>query len=254
MLYYEVKGSGKPVVLVHGFMENHKMWDFLPLDESEYQSILVDLPGHGLSDSEFVLHSMEFMADEIMEVLNRTGIAEAYFVAHSMGGYVILALMQRYPDVVNGLTLFFSSPFADTEDKKMQRLRAVESAQNDLDAFINVGVPNLFNANLIQDLKDEIIIAKSWAKEAALQGITAAILGMRERPDRTDILLNTTIPVQVICGSFDSAVNTELVRKTLAGYPHISIKELPIGHMGHLEAPESCENLILQFLRKKYIR
>ena len=83
------------------------MWDFLPLDESEYQSILVDLPGHGLSDSEFVLHSMEFMADEIMEVLNKTGIAEAFFVAHSMGGYVILALMQKYPDVVKGLTCFF---------------------------------------------------------------------------------------------------------------------------------------------------
>jgi hypothetical protein len=47
-----------------------------------------------------------------------------------------------------------------------------------------LGVPNLFNPNLLQDLLDEIETAKSWAKEASLQGITAAILGMRERPDR----------------------------------------------------------------------
>ena len=252
MLNYKVKGNGKPVVLVHGFLENQKIWEFLPLEQSGYQSILIDLPGHGLSKSEFVLHSMEYMADEIVKVLDKEEISEAFFIGHSMGGYVILALIEKYPEKVKGLSMFFSSTFADSEDKKVQRLRAVDSAQNNLDAFINIGVPNLFNPNLLQDLQDEIEIAKTLAKEASLQGITAAILGMRERPDRTDVLKNTGIPVQMINGTFDSAVNTELLRSTFTGYNHISYKELPIGHMGHLEAPESCKKLILQFLQNKY--
>lgn len=252
MLHYEIIGNGKPVVLIHGFMENRKMWSFLSLEDAGYQAILIDLSGHGRSDSEFVLHSMEFMADEIMEVLGKAGINEAYFIAHSMGGYVSLALMEKYPKIVKGLTLFFSSPFSDTPDKKVQRLRAVEAAQQNLDGFIKVGVPNLFNPNLLQDLEEEINIARTWAKEATQQGITAAILGMRERPDRTELVKKADIPIQMICGTFDSAIPTDLVKKTFEGYSHISIKELPIGHMGHLEAPESCEKLILQFMEGKY--
>lgn len=253
MLHFEIKGNGKPVVLVHGFMENRKMWDFLSLEDSGYQTIRIDLPGHGLSESEFVLHSMEYMADEIVEVLQKAGIADAYFISHSMGGYVTLALMERYPQMVKGLTLFFSSPFSDTPEKKVQRLRAVEAAQQNIDGFIKVGVPNLFNPNLLQDLEDEINIAKGWAKEATQQGIMAAILGMRERLDRTELVKKADIPIQMICGTFDSAIPTELLKKTFEGFSHISIKELPIGHMGHLEAPESCEKLILQFLQKKYV-
>lgn len=253
MLNYTLKGVGKPVILVHGFLENQKIWDFLSLDLNGYQCLLLDLPGHGFSESEFVLHSMEYMADEIIKVMEKEEINDAYFIGHSMGGYVTLALMEKFPEKVKGLNLFFSSPFADSEDKKVQRLRAVDSAQNNLEAFINVGVPNLFNPNLLQDLLDEIEIAKSWAREASLNGITAAILGMRERPDRTEILKNTVIPIQIISGTFDSAVNSELLRTTFSGYNHISYKELPIGHMGHLEAPESCKKLILQFLQKNYI-
>jgi pimeloyl-ACP methyl ester carboxylesterase len=120
-------------------LENQKIWEFLHLEQSGYQSILIDLPGHGLSESEFVLHSMEYMADEIIKVLDKEEINEAFFIGHSMGGYVILALIEKYPEKVKGLSMFFSSTFADSEDKKVQRLRAVDSAHNNLDAFINIG-------------------------------------------------------------------------------------------------------------------
>jgi len=252
LLSYKIIGSGKPIVLLHGFMENQKMWNFIYENNTEYKWILIDLPGHGNSDNYFILHSMEFMAEKVKQVLDYEKISDAFFISHSMGGYVTLAFLELFKEYFKGICMFFSSPLADTKDKKEQRLRAFEVAQENLDGFIKVGVPNLFNQNLLEDLEDEIKSAKDMAKETSLQGITAALLGMRERKDRTELLKLCKFPILFLCGTFDSAVPSSQIKQLYENVEHITYKELPIGHMGHLEAPESCEKLIMNFIHKYY--
>src|SRR5690606_33245485 len=98
MLYYEVKGEGRPLVLLHGYLENLKMWESIGKKLSEeYKLIRIDLPGHGRSRTYGETHTMEFMAEKAHEVLNHLGIEKSAMAGHSMGGYVTLAFAEKYP-------------------------------------------------------------------------------------------------------------------------------------------------------------
>ncbi len=249
LLNYKIIGSGKSVVLLHGFMENIKVWNFLTKNNSNFRWILIDLPGHGQSENYFVLHSMEFMAEKVKEVLDTENIEHAFFIGHSLGGYVSLAFQELFPAYLLGLCMFFSSPFPDAKDRKQQRLLEVEFAEKNLDSYINAGI-SLFNKNLLEELKDEIQQSKVWAEETSLKGITSAILGIRERPDRTHLLKNANFPILLLCGTFDSAIPSNQIKDTFTNNQHVTYIELPIGHMGHLEAPESCEKLVIDFFKK----
>src|SRR5690625_3946315 len=130
MLYYKQQGKGPSIVFIHGYLENGNMWDKFAEELSEdYQSIIMDLPGHGKSKSYSDTHSMDFMAEKVNEILDELNISEALFIGHSMGGYVALAMADLFPEKVKGLILLNSSSLSDTEEKKEDRLRAVELAQ-----------------------------------------------------------------------------------------------------------------------------
>lgn len=244
-------GTGKPVVLIHGFLENGKMWDEFSKDLSnEYRLIIPDLYGHGETPSVSNTHTMETQAKGIVEILNHLKITSAAFIGHSMGGYTALAIARDYPEMVERLCLFFSSSQPDSEEKKEQRLKAVETAEENRESFVKLGVKNLFDQNNLDNLREEIEFARSLALEMPLDGITAALRGMREREDTTKILENADNPVEIVLGKYDGAVDAD---KYLAAVPkksNIKTHVLSVGHMGHLEAPQESLNILKQFLKK----
>ncbi len=112
LLSYNIVGEGKPVVLLHGFLENKNMWNFLAFsDVNDFQFIMIDLPGHGNSPTYQEVHSMSCMAEKVWEVLQEEGIKNFQILGHSMGGYVSLALAEQHPNAINSMGLLFSSPF-----------------------------------------------------------------------------------------------------------------------------------------------
>ncbi|MEH0008178.1 MAG: alpha/beta fold hydrolase [Flavobacteriales bacterium] len=116
-LAYQVAGKGKPLVLLHGFLENRHIWDkwAAQLGQKGVKCLLIDLPGHGESPVLRHTHSMEFMADAVIAVTRGLDQPNFSIVGHSMGGYVALALAQKYPEVPDALILLnshslYSSP------------------------------------------------------------------------------------------------------------------------------------------------
>ena len=90
MLHHEIKGKGKTVVFIHGFMENLKIWTpFSDLFSATHQVLTIDLAGHGKSKNNRLENSMEDYAEDVFEVLKAHSITEATFIGHSMGGYTV---------------------------------------------------------------------------------------------------------------------------------------------------------------------
>lgn len=247
---YFVKGKGKPVVMIHGFLENHKMWNDVTDELPEgFMFILPDLPGHGKSKVENEISTMQSMADGINEILEELKIKNATFIGHSMGGYVSLAFAEKFPEKINALMLFFSSPLADSAEKKEQRLEAAEVVKKDKESFIRLSVPKLFNPNQLDQLRNEIDTARKWANEMTVDGIVAALKGMRERKNTMAVLENTTMPVSVVLGEFDGAVKADDLIEKLPAKDNIQTTVLAVGHMGHLEAPADSVRLISEFIK-----
>ncbi len=99
-------GTGSCVVLLHGFCEDSGIWDaFLPQLSRKYSVIVPDLPGFGESSS-LESTTVEDMADAVCKVLQKTGVSKFVVIGHSMGGYVALALAEKYPNATSGLMLY----------------------------------------------------------------------------------------------------------------------------------------------------
>src|SRR5690625_3526131 len=176
MLYYKQQGKGPSIVFIHGYLENGNMWDKFAEERSEdYQSIIMDLPGHGKSKSYSDTHSMDFMAEKVNEILDELNISEALFIGHSMGGYVALAMADLFPEKVKGLILLNSSSLSDTEEKKENRLRAVDLAQRNLPTLIKMSIPLLFQESKLHLLKTERDFVKEMAMTTSDEGVQAAL-------------------------------------------------------------------------------
>ncbi len=110
-LYYEVHGSGKPLVMLHGGFGTFEMFaNIAPALAEKHQVIGVDLYGHGrtaLTDRPF---TFEHMAADIAGLIQHLGYEKADVLGYSLGGYVALQTAIRHPERVNRLVLI-STPF-----------------------------------------------------------------------------------------------------------------------------------------------
>ena len=236
MLYFEVEGKGKSFVFLHGFLENHLIWNNLRKNlEKDAQIVTIDLPGHGNSAVMDETATMETMADAVIEVLDELNIAKATFIGHSMGGYVTCALADLYPERVENIVLINSSTLPDDDAKKNQRLRACETAKKNFNALVSFSMPTLFAAHHRDNFIEELKFVKEIALKTPIEGICAALKGMRERPDRSSILYDYKGGIYIIVGMNDETVNPELFLTLIPDLPNIHLYKFDGGHMAFIE-------------------
>lgn len=248
-LSYSDIGTGKTVVLLHGFLENSKMWqEFLPSWSKENRVISIDLLGHGATTSIGYIHTMEDMADAVFYILHQLKIKEAVIMGHSMGGYVALAFAELYPRYINGLVLLNSTSRADTEERKMNRTRAILAVKQNYRAAISMAIANLFSEQNRSLLVKEIEWAKTEALQTPLQGIIAAQEGMKDRKDREILIHTASYPKLLILGKKDTVLNYEENKDQVEG-TNMQLVTFNDGHMSHFENKEALKEVILKFLK-----
>ncbi len=253
-IHYRVTGNGMPVVLLHGFAEDHRVWKHLaPVLAKNYLVLLPDLPGSGGSGYLPDMR-METMADLVHLIIAQevTGQDEkrAVVMGHSMGGYVALAFADLFPALTRGLGLVHSTAFADTADKKITRQKSIGFIQqHGTAAFLEQSAPNLFTpANRIsrQDMVDELI---DTYKDMDPRVLVACYEAMVERPDRSALLARLTIPVLFLIGKQDAAVPfADSMRQ--CHLPEVSFVEIleQSAHMGIWEETTKANLALNNFL------
>lgn len=246
MLNYEISGNGKEnLVLLHGFMENLLIWEEMEEKLSkDFTLIKIDLPGHGLSKIYSDVHSMELNAEEVKKVTDQLKLGKFHLLGHSMGGYTSLAFAEKFPDDLKSLTLFFSTYFADDEEKKEQRRKSFRIIKEAFRTYVNAGIPNLFNENEKDILEGKIDLAKEIALSTKPDGVLAAVKGMMERTDKTSVMEKFEGKILVIAGKYDNAVKTDVMLKNLPEKTNIKSYLLDCGHNGHWEKPAICAEII----------
>ncbi len=246
-LHYTIKGTGSTVVLLHGFLENVSMWDeIIPHLAKKNTIISIDLLGHGLTGNLGYIHSMEEQADMVKFVLDFLQLHKFVFIGHSMGGYVALAFVEKYPKNIKGLCLMNSTAMADDEEKKLNRDRAIQAVKKYPDTFVRLAIPNLFSENNKTVFADRIKEITIEALKTSQQGIIAAMEGMKVRKDRTSILQFSPFPLSMIISKQDPALEYQtLIDQTKN--TSVLIHEFPDGHMSHVENKEDLITIFIKF-------
>src|ERR1700728_3502684 len=126
-IYYKIIGKGKPVLFLHGFAEDGNVWQYqIDFLKDHYQIIVPDIPGSGRSSIADWINNIDSLAESVKAILDEEQIINCTVIGHSLGGYITLALAEKYPKLLNGFGLFHSSAFADTEEKKQARLKSID--------------------------------------------------------------------------------------------------------------------------------
>ncbi|UWY28989.1 alpha/beta hydrolase [Flavobacterium sp. TR2] len=244
---YSDSGTGNAIVLLHGFLENKKMWtEYVDLFSEKYRIVTIDLLGHGQSEPLGYVHEMEENANAVNEVLKNLKIEKATIVGHSMGGYVGLAFAELYPDKIQKLVLLNSTSKEDSPERKTNRTRAIKAVKQNYVSFVSLAIANLFSENNRTRLAEEIENVKTEALKTPLQGIIASQEGMKIRKDREWLLKENRFPVLLILGKKDPVLNYEeslsQIEDTTAEL--VSFED---GHMSQIENKEELKTVLLHF-------
>lgn len=251
---YNTTGQGNAVVLLHGFCESSHIWNsFVAELSQQYTVVTIDLPGFGASDM-IESYTISALADAVVQVLDVLELKTCVLIGHSMGGYVAVDFAQRYSVRLKGLGFFHSHPFADNEEKKKNRLKAIEFIQkHGVTPFVTHLFTNLFapqfvieNPAVVEDFIDECTTQHRDA-------VIAASRAMMEREDKSAVLKHLRCPVLFIIGEQDTSIPLQQSFSQVALALQSEVHLLQgIGHLGMLEAKEQSLDIVRGFLAWAY--
>ncbi len=250
-VHFTDTGKGTVVVLLHGFLENHTMWnDLVHSLSAKYRVVCIDLLGHGDTGCLGYVHTMEDNADMVQAVLQELRIRKAVVGGHSMGGYVALAFAELFPDMVKGILLVNSTSRSDSDERKLNRDRAIKAVKQNYANFVRMSIGNLFSEDNRDRLAEVIEHVKEEALKTPLQGVVASLEGMKIRKDREVLLHFAPYPVMLVLGKKDPVLpygeNIEQIEGTA-----VKLVSFPDGHMSPIENRDALSDAVLLFLRMK---
>jgi pimeloyl-ACP methyl ester carboxylesterase len=248
---YFDKGEGKTIVLIHGFAGSKLYWEkVLPDLSLNNRVIAIDLPGHGDSEMELENYSIEDMAGLIKEFLDKLELEEVTMFGHSLGGYITLAFCELYPQYLNGFSLVHSTANPDSEEAKAGReSNAKKVLEQGPEEFIKGLSTKLFSKDHTEMNAKDIEKTVKIGMSTSIKGVVNALLAMRDRPNRNDVLEKAEIPVLLIAGEQDQIIPPE---KTFTVKKE-NIEQRIIegaGHMSMYEKPGELVKIMKDFLAK----
>ena len=251
LAYYEA-GGGIPLVFVHGFPLNHRLWEPQFSDLSETAHLIApDLPGHGESGSRPGLYLMEQVAEDVNTMLDKLEIkVPVVLCGLSLGGYMIGQFFEKYRNRLAGLVFTATRASGDSHEAKLNRDRLVGIAwESGVNAMVEAVLPKFLAPKTYQTRPELVERVRGIMQVTSLEGVVGDLLGMRARPDTFDMIREIRLPTLVIHGTEDQLIPVsegELIRDTIPGARMVTIPEA--GHLPNLEQPELFNLAVREFI------
>lgn len=241
----------KRLVFIHGFLENAGMWQSIisGISKKNYIVNTPELPGHGNNPNLPTVHVAEAWCENIIQQLNLSSDERVFVVGHSMGGYLASTLVGMINDQVSGLCLFHSKGGADLEQKREERLRAIEAAKSNKELYVRTMINNIFFEGTRSSHQSHIEKQIDYAKSLSLETIIASQEVMISRPDNINRLQERGFPLFYFLGELDTSLPIGMMMDEVSQLPGALVHVEPgIGHMGHIEATKSVIGFIQRIL------
>jgi pimeloyl-ACP methyl ester carboxylesterase len=249
------QGSGEAIVFLHGYPMNKSIWQHFANElQDNYRVICLDLPGFGNNPAIELPLTVGDMAEAVNKTLDNLGVEKCVMVGHSLGGYVALGFGEKYPNKLNGLVMFHSTAFADSQEKKQGRNKSIDFVERyGVSEFVDEFISPLFFEGRKQELKDSAETVMAMGRATAKSTVVEVIKAMRDRKDRTKVLEKANFPVMYIVGRNDTAVQLSIASPQFWMAKNATTHILDeTGHMGMLERPKETLTLMRQFLQRVF--
>jgi pimeloyl-ACP methyl ester carboxylesterase len=254
-LAVHTSGSGIPVLLLHAFPLDHRMWQRqVPLAE-RLRLIVPDQRGFGQStDGE--PQSICQLAHDAMALLDAFHVTgPAVVCGVSMGGYVAQHIAVRYPERVGALVLVDTKLEADTDEARAGRAELAAKVGRLGPAILaEAMIPKLVAASVeaqaLPGRAATVDLLHGMITSQRVPTIQAALSALGSRPDMTDSMRRVTAPTLLVVGAEDAITPRSCMETAEAVMPEAKLLEVPLaGHLVPLERPEIFNSALVAFLQ-----
>lgn len=255
-LYYEIHGSGKPLILIAGLGYSHWQWHkMVPLLAEHFQVITFDNRGVGQSEKPAGPYTAQLLAQDTVGLLDELHIEKAIIAGHSMGGFVAQAIALDFPQRVEKLILC-STNFGGPNHVPVtpEAMKVLTDVSSDLLARFKNGLA-VSTAPGWSEKNPEMI--EEWVKWRVANPIEPApyqaqlAIGLGLLPEAASFenkLSRINVPTLILFGVHDRVVppaNADLLMQKITGSLALIFPDA--GHFFPIEIPEAASRAITDF-------
>ena len=256
--HYECKGQGEPLVFIHGWAGDGRLW-FRQREHfsTEYRVVTIDLPGHGKTG--WKPTNLEGLSRDIDFFLEEIDLRQINLVGSSLGGLIALKIFDLFPHRVKRLACVGTLPrFSQTENypfglpsawiEKLSR-----QLETDYPSIVNIFFRSLFTraereSDCFRRLKEFRNDDEVPHREALHE-----FLKILENEDLREVfgkIKQSGLPVQILNGTHDYICSTQAVAFLKESIPAAEVKLFAdCGHFPFLTVPEEFNRELERFLK-----
>jgi len=242
-LAYADDGAGSAVVLIHGFLLDHSIWDgIVPRLASRARVLRPDVRGLGRSSVTPGPYLVEGLAADVAALLDAKQIETATIVGHSLGGYIALAFFRMYRERVTALSLVGSRFAPDTEAAARERYALADRAEREgIAPIVDAFLPRFFAKNVYSENPKLVASTKRLCERTDPHGAAAILRGAAQRVDARDLVEDIDVPFLFAMGDEDAIMGQHEAEDLV---PQIrSAKLLRLAGCGHMPMLEAGDQL-----------
>jgi 3-oxoadipate enol-lactonase len=242
--------AGTPIVLIHGFPFNRKMWagQVGPLSKI-CRVISYDVRGHGQSDVGDANYSLESFVDDLFGIMEHLKLRRTIVCGLSMGGYIALRAVERHPEKFRALILCDTKSSSDSDEARKKRALSAESVKkNGVSSFADEFVRSVLCEKSLATKPELVESVKSMIRGNSALGIAGTLHAIAGRTDTTPALPKMSLRTLILVGDQDKPTppaDAEMMAKNM---PDARMYLIPgAGHLSNLENPDVFNEKLLTF-------
>ncbi len=249
-LHYDEAGAGTPIVLLHGFPLDCRIWIEQRNALSDNSRIITpDLRGFGQSfhAGSFTIESL---ADDVHALLKELNVLPCVLGGLSMGGYVTLAYAKKYPTDLRALMLIDTRAEGDSPEGRQGRDNMIQLArESGSRAVADQMMPRMLAPDEAHARPAVARQLQSIMESCPPLTIQHALAAMRDRDDYSAFLASIAIPTLIVVGDQDAITPPPVAEKMQQHIPQ-SVLEIITGsgHMSPMEQPQQVTAAIRRFI------
>ena len=252
-LYYEVHGSGPPLLLVPGLSGVATFFDgHIPALAPHFTVITHDHLGTGRSSLALIDYSIAQMSNDVLHLMNHLDIDSAHFLGHSTGGAIGQTLALDHPKRIQRLVLSATWSISDAYFKLLFQIRAAMLRNEGPAAYLRANSIMFYPSSWVRDHADEF----DYSEDEAAQMLPNPRIMLKRieaitQFNRRNELGNITAPTLII-GACDDIVTPAYFSEDLSELiPNAKLVLLPSGgHFFPNVFPDAFQDNVLTFLRE----
>jgi pimeloyl-ACP methyl ester carboxylesterase len=244
------------IIFIHGFPFDHNMWsNQIDALSPNYFCVSYDTRGLGESPAGDGQYTIEFLADDVLDIIGKEKFYKPVLCGFSMGGYIALRAVEKNENLFNALILCDTKSSADNDEAKIKRAEGIKKINEmGVKKYIEEFIPNCFAEESISKLGDVYNETLNRSINFSPVGVKGCLLAMAARTDTTEFISEIKIPVLLICGEKDKLTPPYIMEQIAQSIPDSEFHIIPrAGHITPLENPELVNKIMQDFLIRKVI-